>query len=66
MGATTRGDITRIQQIRPIEQVSMDHDRLGALYVQLGEAAAEDVVCRALEELAQRSSHCNVLYQAAE
>lgn len=56
----------RVQQIRPIEQVSVDHDRLGALYVQLGEAAAEDVVCRALEELAQRLGHCNAIYQAAE
>jgi hypothetical protein len=52
----------RIQQIRPIEQVSLDRDRLGALFVQLGEAGAEDVVCRALEDLAQRLGASNTLF----
>jgi hypothetical protein len=56
----------QVQQIRPTEQVSVDQDRLGALYVQLGEAGAEDLVCRALEELAQRLSECDVLYQSAD
>lgn len=40
----------------------MDQERLGALYSQLGEAGAEDVVCRAMEELALRMSHCDALY----
>lgn len=44
------------------ESVRVDHDRLGALYAQLGEAAAEDVVCRAMEELALRLSHCSRLH----
>jgi hypothetical protein len=56
----------RVQQIRPNEQVSVDHDRLGALYLQLGEAGAEDVVCRALEELAKRLGQCDVLFRAAQ
>ncbi len=53
----------QVLQIRPLEQVSVDQERLGALYSQLGESGAEDVVCRALEELALRMSHCNQLYR---
>ena len=47
----------QLLQIKPMENVIVDQDRLGALYAQLGEAGAEDVVCRALEELAD-VSHC--------
>ncbi|MEM6886738.1 MAG: hypothetical protein AAF636_01225 [Pseudomonadota bacterium] len=47
------------------ETVQVDQDRLGALYAELGEAGAEDVVCRAMEELALRLSHCNRLYMEA-
>ena len=52
----------RVMQIRPSEQVRVDQERLGTLYAQLGPAGAEDVVCRALEELALRMSHCDALY----
>lgn len=40
------------------ESVRLDPDRLGSLYRQLGEATAEDVVCRAIEELALRLTRC--------
>lgn len=40
------------------ESVRLDPERLELLYRQLGEAAAEDVVCRAAEELGHRLSHC--------
>ena len=53
----------QVLQIKPMESVSVDQDRLGALYSQLGAAGAEDVVCRALEELALRMSHCEMLYR---
>lgn len=53
----------QVLQINPMENVSVDQDRLGALYSQLGEAGAEDVVCRALEELALRLSHCDTLFR---
>lgn len=53
----------QILQMRPTEQVSVDQERLRALFAQLGDAGAEDVVCRAMEELALRLSHCNKLYQ---
>lgn len=47
----------RITQLKQKETVRLDSDRLEQLYLQLGEAGAEDVVCRALEELAVRLSH---------
>jgi hypothetical protein len=39
------------------EMVRLNANRLDELYAQLGESGAEDVVCRALEELAVRLSH---------
>lgn len=55
-----------VLKIRLSEVVQVDHDRLGALYAELGESAAEDVVCRAMEELALRLSHCSRLHSAQE
>ncbi|WP_025050212.1 hypothetical protein [Sulfitobacter noctilucae] len=48
--------------MKPMENVSVDQDRLGALYSQLGPVGAEDVVCRALEELGMRLSQCSTLF----
>ena len=36
---------------------------MAGLYKQLGESAAEDVVCRAIEELAIRLTHCERLWR---
>ncbi|MEO1140210.1 MAG: hypothetical protein AAFW87_12215, partial [Pseudomonadota bacterium] len=58
-----------VEQITLLEQkeaVSLDSGRLEQLYVQLGEAGAEDVVCRALEELAVRLSHTERCYRENE
>lgn len=52
----------QVLHIKPSETVRVDQDRLGTLYAQLGQAGAEDVVCRALEELALRLTHCEALY----
>lgn len=52
----------QVLQIKLMERVQVDQNRLGALYSELGEAGAEDVVCRALEELALRLSHCETLF----
>ena len=49
-----------VEQVTLLEQdeaVRLDSERLAELYVQLGEIGAEDVVCRAMEELAARLSH---------
>ncbi len=56
----------QILQMRPTEQVCVDQERLGTLYKQLGETDAEDVVCRAMEELALRISHCDRLYRTSD
>lgn len=45
------------------ETVRLDPDRLQTLYDQLGEAGAEDVVCRAMEELAVRLSMTERLFR---
>jgi hypothetical protein len=55
----------QVTHIKPMESVDVDQDRLAALYNQLGEAGAEDVVCRAMEELALRLSNCDRLYSEA-
>ncbi len=41
----------------------MNPDRLEELYSKLGEAGAEDVVCRALEELAVRLSQTELSHR---
>lgn len=45
------------------ERVRLDQNRLTALYHQLGETNAEDVICRAVEELAVRLTHCEQLWR---
>lgn len=56
----------RVLKTRLCEKVCVDQDRLSALYAELGEAGAEDMVCRAMEELALRLSHCSRLHSAGE
>ncbi|MBY6157698.1 hypothetical protein KUV69_10080 [Pseudooceanicola nitratireducens] len=48
--------VIEVRVLSQDETVRLDPDRLQALYDQLGEAGAEDVVCRAMEELAVRLS----------
>lgn len=48
------------------EGVRLDPDVLGALYTDLGEAAAEGVICRAMEELANRLSSIERAYYQGE
>jgi hypothetical protein len=64
VGTFLRGDEMQVLQMRPTEQVCVDQERLGTLYKQLG--ATEDVVCRAMEELALRISHCDRLYRTSD
>lgn len=55
--------MTQVLQLRLSESVMLDHGQLGTLYAQLGTASAEDVVCRAIEELANRMSECERFYR---
>ena len=56
----------QVLQMKPFEQVVLDQDRLSALYAELGPVGAEDVVCRAMEELAQRLGRCDTLYHDSD
>ena len=53
----------QVTLLKQDETVKVDADRLEQLYQQLGEDGAEDVVCRALEELAARLSHTERCYR---
>lgn len=63
-GARLRVNVVdQVTSLVPDETVRLDSSRLDELYVQLGEIGAEDVVCRAVEELAVRLSHCERLWR---
>lgn len=55
--------VANILTVMHKENVRLDPGKLNDLYAQLGEAGAEDVVCRAIEELAVRLSHCERLWR---
>ena len=55
--------VEQVTLLKQNERVQLDANRLEDLYLQLGEAGAEDVVCRALEELAARLSHTERCYR---
>lgn len=48
------------------EPVRLDPDSLESLYAELGPAGAENVVCRAMEELALRLADLTTLHHAGE
>ncbi len=48
------------------EAVRLDQDQLLALYRQLGAANAEDVICRAVEELAVRLTASEQMWRTGE
>lgn len=48
--------------LRPDENVRLNPSRLTELFVQLGNRGAEDVVCRAMEELAVRLADIEAAY----
>lgn len=53
----------QVTLLRQKETVRFDPDRLDELFLQLGQHAAEDVVYRALEELAARLTHIERFYR---
>lgn len=58
--------VEQITNLIHAEQIRLNPDRLGELYCQLGEPGAEDVICRAIEELAVRLTHCERLWRRNE
>ncbi|MFK7940547.1 MAG: hypothetical protein AB8B82_14290 [Roseovarius sp.] len=64
MGNLSLGEnVEHVTLLTHREMLSLDAARLEELVAQLGEHAAEDVVCRALEELAARLSHTERCYR---
>lgn len=65
MGAILRGVIVVDDVVTLIqtETVRLETERLNTFYRQMGEDNAEDVICRAVEELAVRLSHCERMYR---
>lgn len=55
-----------VTNIRPTEPVGLDRDRLEHLYMQLGNNSADDVVSRAMEELAVRLAKVQKCYNRAD
>lgn len=58
--------MTKVTHIRLAEPVTVDPDQLNALYTDMDPVSAEDVVCRAMEELALRMAHCDRHYRKGE
>jgi hypothetical protein len=56
--------MNEVVKIRLSEQIQLDQVRLGTLYAQLGATGADNVVCRAMEELAVRMAQCDTLWRA--
>ncbi len=48
------------------EKVRLESDRLVELYAQLGETGAQDVVCRAMEELAVRLARIDEAFRSCK
>ena len=55
--------VDNVVALMPSESVRLDSDRLGSLFQQMTAHDAEEMVCRAVEELAVRLSHCTVLWR---
>ena len=58
--------MSTVTQIQLHESVQVNQDRLNALYGEMDPVSAEDVVCRAMEELALRMAHCDRLFRKGE
>ncbi len=56
----------RITRIRPDEHVRLERRRIDALYETVGAAQAEEIICRALEEVAVRVTLLERAYAAAD
>ena len=57
-----------MKQVTLLEQqeaVGLDTGQLRALHARLGQSGAEDLVCRALEDIALRLSHAGHCYREA-
>ncbi|MFD2739657.1 hypothetical protein ACFSUD_08760 [Sulfitobacter aestuarii] len=56
----------QVLQLQISEMVAVDEQGLGRLCARLGQGAAQDVLCRALEEMALRLSRCERFSSAGD
>lgn len=54
----------QVMQLQPLEGVRVDQDRLSAMYSDIGVAEAQESLCRAMEDIAQRMTLCDSYYRA--
>lgn len=54
----------QVTTIVPSEKIRLDSDRLDMLYSKLGDENADDVLCRAMEEMAIRIKQSEGMYRA--
>jgi len=56
--------VKQVTALKPSEHVRLDAERLEVLYTKLGEEEADNVLCRAMEELAIRIKQSERLFSA--
>lgn len=56
----------QVVRLQPRDSVRVDAERIQKLYIDLGPVRAEDAICRAIEELAQRLFRCDGLWTARD
>ena len=56
--------VAQVDTLVMADRIAVDRHQLSQLFTQLGEAGAEDVVLRAMEELALRLTHCEQLLRS--
>lgn len=56
-------NLAKVTILAQSEAVRLDAEKLEALYAQLGDIGAEDVVCRAMEELAVKLAQTEKRYR---
>jgi hypothetical protein len=67
VGAGLWGEtLTYVTHLKPDETVRLDASVLGELYLELGEVGAQNIVARAMEDLAQRLTDAVQLYRNAD
>lgn len=58
--------MTRLTRLRPEESIRLEREQLVALYASVGKAQAEEIICRAMEELATRLALMERAHAAGE
>lgn len=58
--------MTHFTRLRPDEPVRLDRTLISALYASAGESQAEEIICRAMEELAVRLAQMERAYAAGQ